>query len=98
MFQHFLRKRFGKKRVEIDSNAGNGRGRGHSASQGQGGSKGGFGGGMGSGGGKRGGNKPGSGPGGNCLRPKCGHKEPHVAGQRCTEQVCLECGSKMIRE
>lgn len=48
--------------------------------------------------GKGGGNKPGSGPGGNCICPKCGHKEPHVAGQRCKDLSCPKCGTKMIRE
>jgi hypothetical protein len=50
------------------------------------------------GGGQGGGNKPGSGPGGNCVCPSCGHKEPHVAGQRCIDRVCPKCGTKMIRE
>jgi hypothetical protein len=45
-----------------------------------------------------GGNKPASGPGGNCVCPKCGHKEPHVAGQRCLDLVCPKCGTKMTRE
>jgi len=51
-------------------------------------------------GGEGGGNKPGSGPGGNCVcpNPKCGHKEPHVAGERCIDRVCPKCGTKMIRE
>jgi hypothetical protein len=44
------------------------------------------------------GNKPGSGPAGNCICPSCGHKEPHIAGQRCIERVCPKCGTKMIRE
>jgi hypothetical protein len=46
----------------------------------------------------RGGNKPGSGPIGNCVCPKCGHKEPHIAGQRCIDRPCPKCGTKMIRE
>jgi hypothetical protein len=50
------------------------------------------------GGGQGNGNKPGSGPGGNCICPKCGHKEPHVAGQRCMDRTCPKCGQKMIRE
>jgi hypothetical protein len=50
------------------------------------------------GGGRGGGNKPGSGPGDNCVCPKCGHKEPHIAGQRCIDQNCPKCGTKMIRE
>jgi len=38
-----------------------------------------------------------AGPEGDCVCPACGHKEPHVAGQPCTEQKCPECGSLMIR-
>lgn len=45
-----------------------------------------------------GGNKSGSGPGGNCVCPSCGHKEPHVAGQRCIDQTCPKCGTRMVRE
>jgi hypothetical protein len=56
------------------------------------------GGGAGQGRGRGGGNKPGSGPAGNCICPKCGHKEPHVAGQRCLDRVCPKCGTKMTRE
>ena len=52
----------------------------------------------GGGGGRGGGNKPGSSPGGNCVCPKCGHKEPHVAGQRCIDQTCPKCGTRMTRE
>ncbi len=43
-------------------------------------------------------NQPNSGPGGNCICPKCGHKEPHVAGQRCLDRACPKCGTKMNRE
>jgi len=50
------------------------------------------------GGGRGGGNKPGSGPGGNCVCPKCGKKVPHLVGQRCIDQICPDCGAKMIRE
>lgn len=50
------------------------------------------------GGGRGGGTKPGSGPGGNCLCPKCGHRIPHQAGQRCIDLACPKCGTKMIRE
>lgn len=53
--------------------------------------------GRGGGGGRMGGPKA-AGPGGNCLCPKCGHREPHVAGQPCTEQTCPKCGTRMIRE
>ena len=53
--------------------------------------------GMGRGRGKGWGNKRSS-LGGNCVCPKCGHKEPHTAGQRCIDQVCPKCGTKMTRE
>ena len=48
--------------------------------------------------GQGGGNKPGSGPGGDCLCPKCGKKFPHVAGQRCMDQVCPDCNIRLVRE
>jgi hypothetical protein len=48
--------------------------------------------------GQGGGNRPTSGPGGSCVCPKCGHKEVHVAGQRCLDRACPECGTKMVRE
>ncbi len=51
----------------------------------------------GAGQGKGGGNKSGSGPTGNCVCPKCGKKIPHVTGQRCMDQTCPDCGTKMIR-
>lgn len=53
---------------------------------------------LGQGRGRGGRNKPTSGPGGNCLCPKCGYKEAHVAGQRCIDRVCPKCGTKMVRE
>jgi hypothetical protein len=65
------------------------RGRGSQGGQGQG---------KGGGRGQGGGNKPGSGPGGNCVCPKCGHKEQHIVGQRCIDRACPKCGTKMIRE
>ena len=71
------------------------RGRGGQGGRGQGG--GGLGRGQG-GRGQGGGNKPGSGPAGDCVCPKCGHKEPHVVGQRCIDRTCPKCGTKMIRE
>lgn len=83
MFNQFFQNRFGQKRSE--SVPGSGWGRGYSRGAGKGGRHG-------------GGNKPGSGPGGNCVCPNCGHKEPHVAGQRCIDKVCPKCGTKMIRE
>jgi len=54
--------------------------------------------GYGGGRGLGGGTKPSSGPGGNCVCPKCGKKVPHVAGQRCIDQVCPDCGTRMTRE
>lgn len=39
-----------------------------------------------------------AGPGGDCVCPACGHREPHVAGQTCTEKQCPKCGVRMIRE
>lgn len=64
--------------------------------QGRGGSRGGQRGGRGQG--RGGGDKPGSGPVGFCVCPQCGHKEAHVAGQRCLDQSCPKCGTKMTRE
>ena len=69
---------------------------GQNRSAGQGSGRGG--GGQSGGGGQGGGNKPGSGPGGYCYCPKCGHKEPHLAGQRCIDLTCPKCGTKMMRE
>ena len=54
--------------------------------------------GRGRGGGGRMGGPKAAGPGGYCLCPKCGHREPHVAGRPCTEQVCPKCGTRMVRE
>ena len=71
--------------------SGGGQGSGQGAGQGRGG-------GAGQGGERGGGDKPGSGPGGNCICPKCGHREPHVAGQRCLDRACPKCGTKMTRE
>ena len=38
-----------------------------------------------------------AGPGGACVCPKCGHKEPHPAGQPCNQKSCPKCGTAMIR-
>lgn len=82
----FFRNRMGQtRRVGQDTGGGQNRGTGQQ-------------GGRGYGGGRGGGNKPGSGPGGYCICPKCGHKEAHVAGQRCIDQKCPECGTRMTRE
>ena len=48
--------------------------------------------------GKGSGNKAGAGPSGNCICPKCGHKEKHISGQRCIDKSCPKCGTKMVRE
>jgi hypothetical protein len=64
------------------------RGEGRGLGRGQGGVR---------GGGRGGGDKPGSGPGGSCVCPKCGHREAHIAGQRCLDRLCPKCGSKMTR-
>ncbi|MDZ7822501.1 MAG: ferredoxin [Candidatus Marinimicrobia bacterium] len=61
-------------------------GRGFASGQGSGG--GGF---RGRGPGKRGG------PGGYCVCPRCGHKEPHRAGQPCYQMRCPECNALMTR-
>lgn len=82
----FTRNRFGQ-------GGGQGRGPGQDRGQGRGGGAG-----QGQGRGWGRGNKPTSGPGGNCVCPKCNHKEPHVAGERCLDKICPECGTKMIRE
>jgi hypothetical protein len=86
MVQKIFQNRFGR-----NQNAGAGAGRGQGRGAGQQG-------GRGYGGGRGGGTKPGSGPGGNCICPKCGRKEPHIAGQRCIDQTCPECGTRMVRE
>lgn len=38
-----------------------------------------------------------AGPGGNCICPKCGYKEPHMAGQPCNQKICPKCGMQMTR-
>ncbi len=43
------------------------------------------------------GNKAGAGPGGECRCPKCGHMQPHEAGQRCLDTLCPKCGTKLVR-
>lgn len=61
--------------------------------------RGGRGGGRGQGGGGRGGGaKPGSGPGGNCICPKCGYRQPHQVGQRCMDNACPKCGTRLTKE
>jgi len=40
----------------------------------------------------------GAGPGGECVCPKCGHREPHVVGQACMDKACPKCGTKMVRD
>jgi hypothetical protein len=38
-----------------------------------------------------------AGPIGECVCSKCGHKEPHLAGQPCFDRKCPECGETMTR-
>ena len=90
MLRRFFRNRFGQGN---NSGAGGGRG-GGGGGMGQGQGRGG----MGQGRGRGGGNKPGSGPGGNCVCPKCGKKVSHVAGQRCMDLTCPDCGIRLVRE
>lgn len=54
--------------------------------------------GLGGGRGQGGGNKPGSGPGGNCVCPSCGKVVTHIAGKRCVDRTCPNCGTRMIRQ
>jgi hypothetical protein len=73
--------------------------RGRGGGAGQGGGRGwGSGAGQDGGRGRGGGTKPGSGPGGNCVCPQCGKKVPHLAGQRCVDRACPNCGTRLIRE
>lgn len=39
-----------------------------------------------------------AGPAGNCVCPKCGHKEPHKTGVPCYPKKCPKCGTLMTRE
>jgi len=39
-----------------------------------------------------------AGPSGNCICPKCGHKEQHQIGVPCYQQKCPKCQTKMTRE
>jgi hypothetical protein len=38
------------------------------------------------------------GPGGFCICVKCGTKEPHQVGSKCTTLSCPKCGHRMVRE
>ena len=50
-------------------------------------------------GGGHGRNKGGAfGVGGYCVCAKCGHKQPHQQGVKCTTIKCPSCGTTMIRE
>jgi uncharacterized protein len=49
-----------------------------------------------SGGGRMGGFA--EGPSGNCICPKCGHKEAHQIGVPCYQKKCPKCQSLMTRE
>jgi hypothetical protein len=48
--------------------------------------------------GKGGGSKPGAGPAGNCICPKCGYREAHIVSERCIDQTCPKCGTRLVRE
>lgn len=41
--------------------------------------------------------RKGMGPGGDCVCPKCGHKESHETDKPCMEMTCSKCGAKMDR-
>ena len=92
----------------------NGKGRGMGLAGGQGGGRGQGGSGQGRGGGQgqgrgAGQGRRGQGQGrmdgplaggavGNCVCPKCGHREPHTRGVPCMQKQCPECGTPMTRE
>ncbi len=40
----------------------------------------------------------GFGAGGNCICPKCGHKEAHTPGTPCSALLCPRCNIRLIRE
>lgn len=54
--------------------------------------------GLGKGGGKGRNKGGGFGAGGNCICAKCGHKEPHRQGEKCTTIKCPKCGKPMVRK
>ncbi len=39
-----------------------------------------------------------AGPSGECVCPKCGHREPHQRGIPCNQRQCPACGAAMARE
>ena len=39
----------------------------------------------------------GAGPSGECVCPKCGHKQTHARGQPCYDLKCSKCGAAMTR-
>jgi hypothetical protein len=39
-----------------------------------------------------------AGPVGECVCPKCGHREPHMRGIPCNQRQCPKCGAAMARE
>lgn len=43
------------------------------------------------------GDRAGAGPGGECICPKCGHRETHDTGEPCNKRECPECGATMTR-
>ncbi|MBN1504692.1 MAG: hypothetical protein JW952_06515 [Candidatus Eisenbacteria bacterium] len=80
---------------------GMGGGRGGGMGQGRGG---GIGQGRGAGQGRRGqgrgrmGGPLAAGATGDCVCPKCGHREPHQRGVPCMQRQCPQCGTLMTRE
>ncbi len=72
----------------MNNNNRSGRGMGGGQGMGQG---------RGQGGGRMGGSRA-VGVGGNCLCPKCGHREAHERGVPCLQKKCPQCGTTMIRE
>jgi len=72
-----------------------GQGRGMVAGGGQGGT--GSGGGRGQGRGRMGGSQA-AGAVGNCVCPKCGHRQEHERGVPCVQKQCPKCGTALTRE
>ena len=38
------------------------------------------------------------GSGGFCVCPKCGERMTHSRGEPCDQELCPQCGAKMMRE
>ena len=72
------------------------RGNGNGGGTGNGGRKDGSGFGSGNRGGRN--NGAAAGPGGYCECVKCGNKQPHQRGVKCTTLKCEKCGHTLIRD